>query len=269
MGSLLARKGAGMIVTKQDEYRRAIVEYLRKGTPIRLGTKQTETSGQYVWRTQNDDKVRPSHRANDGHVFDWSAPPDTGNPGSEYGCRCQAVPYARGATEFAYHAMQEFPPVQTHRYGDVDFVAHYYYGGGQALTLSEVGHLHEIAKHYAYSTGDEGAFRRLSNQIADAARKVRSGSFSYAFEAPYDFGDVEFSHGWGVVKGIFSGIVTTQERILRISGESQFAFSDRFQDPVGLGMAVGGDPYDITGDWTASFSAEVFADPTISDFTVP
>lgn len=63
---------AEMIVTNQDEYRRAFVEYLRKGTPIRLQTKQAATSGQYVWRTRDDDKVRPSHRANDGHVFDWS-----------------------------------------------------------------------------------------------------------------------------------------------------------------------------------------------------
>ena len=168
---------AGMIVTNQDEYRRAFVEYLRKGTPIRLQTKQATTSGQYVWRTRNDDKVRLSHRANDGHVFDWSAPPDTGHPGSEYGCRCQAVRYVSGATEFAFHVMQDFPPAQTHRYGDLDFVAHYYYGGGRELTLSEIGHLSEIAEHYAYATGNEGAFRRLSNQISDEARRVGSGRF--------------------------------------------------------------------------------------------
>lgn len=260
---------AGMIVTDQDEYRRAFVEYLRKGTPIRLQTKQTATSGQYVWRTQNDEKVRLSHRANDGHVFDWSAAPDTGHPGSEYGCRCQAVPYVSGATEFAFHVMQGFPTAQGHRYGDVDFVAHYYYGGGQALTLSEIGHLQEIAEHYAYETGNEGAFRRLSSQIASEARKVQPGRISYEFAAPYDFGGVEFSHGWGVVSGVFSGVATKQGSVLRISGESRFAFSDRFQDPVGLGIEVGGTPYDISGNWTASFSAEVFVDPTISDFTAP
>jgi SPP1 gp7 family putative phage head morphogenesis protein len=165
-----------MIVTKQDEYRHAFAEYLRKGTPIQLQTKQTATSGQYVWRTRDDDKVRPSHPANDGRVFDWSAPPETGHPGTDYGCRCRAVPYVSGATEFAFHVMQEFPPVQTHRYGDLDFVAHYYFGGGRDLTLEEIGHLREIAEHYAYVTGDEGAFRRLSNQIADEARSVRSAS---------------------------------------------------------------------------------------------
>lgn len=157
---------AEMIVTNEDEYRRAFVEYLRKGTPIRLQTKQAATSGQYVWRTRDDDKVRPSHRANDGHVFDWSAPLATGHPGSEYGCRCQAVPYVSGATEFAFHAMQDFPP-----------------------------------------------------------------------------------------------------GLLMISGESRFRFTDRFEDPVNLSIEVGGDPYDITGEWTASFSAEVFADSKASEFT--
>lgn len=88
---------AGMIVTNQDEYRRAFVEYLRKGTPIRLQTKQTETSGQYVWRTRNDDKVRLSHRANDGHVFDWSASPDIpmtspGNGPLLFRQKCSPIP---------------------------------------------------------------------------------------------------------------------------------------------------------------------------------
>jgi hypothetical protein len=83
----------------------------------------------------------------------------------------------------------------------------------------------------------------------------------------YDFGDVEFSHGDGVVSGEFSGTVSSQGGILRISGESRFRFTDRFEDPVNLSIEVGGDPYDITGEWTASFSAEVFADSKISEFT--
>lgn len=140
-----------MIIAEQDEYPRSFVEYLRRGTPIRLERKQTAPEGQYVWRSQRDARVRPSHRANDGQLFDWSSPPDTGHPGSDYGCRCEAVPYVNGETEFAYHTLQEFPPVRTHRYGDLDFVAHYYYGGGRSLTLDEIGHLREIAEHYAWS----------------------------------------------------------------------------------------------------------------------
>ncbi len=47
----------------------------------------------YIWRTVGDDKVRPSHAANDGKVFAWSNPPPTGHPGDDYNCRCQAEPY--------------------------------------------------------------------------------------------------------------------------------------------------------------------------------
>lgn len=44
-----------------------------------------------------------------------------------------------------------------------------------------------------------GAFRRLADQIADAARRPESGSFSQDFEGVYDFDNVEFSHGDRVV----------------------------------------------------------------------
>ncbi len=46
----------------------------------------------YIWRTQADDKVRPSHAANDGQVFAWDDPSPTGHPGEEFGCRCWAQP---------------------------------------------------------------------------------------------------------------------------------------------------------------------------------
>lgn len=121
-----------MGVIDQEAYRRAFVEYLRKGTPIRLGRKQGQASGRYVWRTRRDERVRASHRANDGRIFDWDDPPATGHPGEDYGCRCRAVPYVRGETEFAYHTLAEIPPFRGHRWNDFDFVAHYYLGRGRS-----------------------------------------------------------------------------------------------------------------------------------------
>lgn len=47
----------------------------------------------YIWRTQGDEKVRPSHKSNNGKIFSYDNPPPTGNPGDEYGCRCWAEPY--------------------------------------------------------------------------------------------------------------------------------------------------------------------------------
>lgn len=46
----------------------------------------------YTWATAHDDRVRPTHRANDGRVFKWTEPPIiTGHPGNDYQCRCVAV----------------------------------------------------------------------------------------------------------------------------------------------------------------------------------
>jgi SPP1 gp7 family putative phage head morphogenesis protein len=48
---------------------------------------------QYVWSTSRDERVRPSHDALDGEIFDWATPPpETGHPGQDFQCRCVALP---------------------------------------------------------------------------------------------------------------------------------------------------------------------------------
>ena len=59
----------------------------RAPTPPR--TKDTH----YIWRTKRDNKVRPSHAANEGKVFSWDNPPPTGHPRDDYNCRCVTEPY--------------------------------------------------------------------------------------------------------------------------------------------------------------------------------
>lgn len=250
-----------------DAYRAAFIAYLRKGTPIRLLLKETGATGQYVWRTQHDERVRTSHRVNDGRIFSWSDPPPSGHPGEDYNCRCEAVPYISGETEFAFHEFSTGLASSTDRWTDTDFVNHYYFGGGRSVNLLEIGHLREIAEQYAWNDGAQGAFRRLADQIADAARRAESGAFSYDFEAVYDFGSVEFSHGDGVVRGVFTGAVDSRGAILQIRGATGFEFSDRFEDPLGLGIETGGTPYAITGSWAATFSAEVFKDAGQSEYS--
>ena len=46
----------------------------------------------YVWQTRQDERVRPSHVANNGKRFSWRSPPPTGHPGTAVQCRCLAVP---------------------------------------------------------------------------------------------------------------------------------------------------------------------------------
>ncbi len=89
------------ITSDSPLYQKAFEQYLRKGTPIEVSLKRmlrTETNENhstthYIWRTVGDDKVRPSHAANEGRLFEWDNPPPTGNPRDEYGCRCVAEPY--------------------------------------------------------------------------------------------------------------------------------------------------------------------------------
>lgn len=256
-----------MSVFEQESYRQAFGQYLRKGTPIRLGRKQFLSGDQYVWHTQDDEKVRPSHRANDGHIFSWDDPPATGHPGTDYNCRCQAIPYVAGETEYAFHSLLLAEAAVPDRWTDPDFVLHYFFGNGETVDLADIGHLRDIVEQYSYKDGDEGALRRLSSQIAVEARMVRSGPLTYTFDFAYDFGSVAFSHGWGVVAGTFDGTVLESGSMLRIAGASKFTFKDKFEDPVGLGIEVGGDPYDIIGNWAATFAAEVFADPEESEFS--
>ena len=46
----------------------------------------------YEWSSSGDERVRPTHEANNGTLFRWDSPPDTGPPGSEILCRCVAIP---------------------------------------------------------------------------------------------------------------------------------------------------------------------------------
>lgn len=255
-----------MNIIHTKAYREAFGEYLRRGMPIHRSLKQAATSDRYVWRTQRDPRVRTEHRRNEGRVFTWSEAPRTGHPGDDHNCRCEAVPYVPGETEFGFHDFSTGLASSYDRWTDWDFSTHYYRGEGRAVDLLEVGHLREIAEQYAYGDGAEGAFRRLSDQLADAARATGGGPLRYEFGAAYDFGDVAFSHGDGVVRGVFTGTVQDRGDMLVISGEARFEFSDRFADPLNLGFEPGGTPYEITGDWTATFSAEVFADGARSIF---
>ena len=48
---------------------------------------------EYIWQTSGDERVRKTHRANDGKKFRWDSPPKvTGHPGNDINCRCVARP---------------------------------------------------------------------------------------------------------------------------------------------------------------------------------
>lgn len=46
----------------------------------------------YIWRTQQDSRVRPRHRSYEGKTFAWADPVIDAPPGSAPNCRCWAEP---------------------------------------------------------------------------------------------------------------------------------------------------------------------------------
>lgn len=46
----------------------------------------------YEWAAAMDERTRDTHADNDGEIFRWDTPPDTGHPGFEVSCRCTAIP---------------------------------------------------------------------------------------------------------------------------------------------------------------------------------
>lgn len=51
-----------------------------------------------------------------------------------------------GETEFASHEFASGFPPSSVRWVDLDFVFHYYFCGGRAVTLNEIGHLRGIVE---------------------------------------------------------------------------------------------------------------------------
>ncbi len=71
-------------------YQKAFQRYLRTGLPVETQIKEVlNQTRQYIWVTQGDDKVRPSHAAREGQIFSATS---ASKPGQEPRCRCSALP---------------------------------------------------------------------------------------------------------------------------------------------------------------------------------
>ena len=264
----------------------AYLTYLRTGLPIELSLKQLRPTEQYVWETRGDSKVRVSHRRNEGKIFRWDNPPPTGHPGQDYNCRCLAIPYYEGKTEYAYFLDTDSLAPSGRRWTDLDFVVHFYGGGGRYVTLSEIGQFAEIVQEYAYFSRGDGAYNRLKGQIADWARDPKEPT--YHFESHYSFTNVAYSHGDATLGGDFLGSVVPRGDMLKIDGICSFYFLDEFTDPLSvrerlMGTSsrsaqlprlleslseLGGDAYPVVGYWQAQFHALVLKDKFKSAYHV-
>ncbi len=273
-------------------YRKAFQAYLRKGTPIEWSIKQERPTTHYIWRTRGDDKVRPSHAANNGRVFAWNDPPETGHPGEDYGCRCTAEPFMPSVDEFIEIEVADAEDTGA-AWSSRDFVRHYYNGGGRGVTVRETGHLSRIVAHYMGEVRE-----RMKGHIARVARKHPNGAFTDDFVNTYNMTGIVFSIGDTTIGGRFTGTCVAEFGILTVSGRLEFYLEDEFADPADVGMEVidlgetiyenlhkplddylrgrpsggqrlgihTGEPYPITDRWTGRFSGQFYADPARSNF---
>jgi len=242
-------------------YRKAFQAYLRKGTPIEWSIKQERPTTHYIWRTRGDDKVRPSHAANNGRIFAWDNPPETGHPGEDYGCRCWAEPYAPSMNEHIEIVLSDVTDTGA-AWNSRDFVDHYYHGGGRGVTVRETGHLSNIVGQYM----NERVRKSLKDQIARVARMHPNAAFSDDFYNTYDMTGIVFSVGDTTIGGRFTGDCVAEFGILTVSGQIDFYLKDEFADPIDVGIELFGDPYPITDQWSGRFSGQIHADPEHSRF---
>lgn len=86
----VTRNRAALIATDQIGKLNGEVNRIRQ---TNLGIRR------YRWSTSQDEKVRHSHRALEGQIFEWKNPPvvnpktgERGHPGQPIRCRCSAIP---------------------------------------------------------------------------------------------------------------------------------------------------------------------------------
>ncbi len=275
-----------MPITETPAYPRALADYMRRGTPIELGLKAAEDrpTTHYIWRTRGDDKVRAAHAANNGRIFAWDNPPPTGHPGEDYRCRCTAEPYRPRVDEHLTQRVVSIVDEGLKRWTIIDFVVHFYIGGGEEVRLSNVGQLQNVINR-ARQRGVEQVFERLERQILRQARSIQSGQFTGDSSREYDFTTVSYIHGKSTVNTNYAGSVRQDENALLIEVEIDYFFEDIFTDPLEIreittgtsdprkvppGTALkgefGGTWYRIHDSWSTELRAIVDIDPNRSGY---
>ena len=250
----------GMLTRKIESATRAMELDMR---PRKAREQEVHITEQYIWRTRDDDKVRPEHRANHGKIFSWDTPPPTGHPGESFGCRCWAEPYAKKLKEKVSQVVTSAVNDAVKQWTREDFISHYLVGKGEDVSLSGIGHLKNVI-HYAreYTQSESGTiFERVERQVFEKAREYGQGVFIYSFENSYDLTSVAWEVGRAAVRGSARVSVRQREEFLIISAVVDYVFFDRFTDPVDRYNIIPGNfdfigvPYDINGSWKTRIEA--------------
>jgi RHS repeat-associated protein len=161
-----------------------------------------------------------------------------------------------------------------------EFIQHFYFGGGAAVSLTEIGFLGGI-KSEAERQGIIGRFGEQIHGKAEAIAKPYNGQFTQGFHNSYNFHAVHYVFGYATLSGNFSGTMTSIPHNNQAGGtwyyqgDANIVFSDIFSDPTDLletiygtsnpkdapswfvnAANLGGTPYNITGSWTHAYDGK-------------
>ena len=115
-------------------------------------TLSSKPSGQYIWRTVGDDRVREEHAELDGTLRDFSDSPD---PGEEYNCRCWVelvsleTQKKKEKQEPEGLTQELITPINDaeKKWTRVDFIYHFLTSGGKEVSLPEIGLFKDSVNH--------------------------------------------------------------------------------------------------------------------------
>ncbi len=183
----------------QQVSRRIGQETLRSYRRIdqRLSEQRQRASGftHYIWRSQDDEKVRGLHASYDDQIFAWDNPPEGGHPGHDYGCRCHAEPVIADNTPIITISDEERerlriidPPT--------DPVYPEYYLLPAATALRAVQGIVSGVRERLVRRRDERLFRRPEGVPREWVRKPSRNRKGYRYKGPKnEHNDVRIQKG--------------------------------------------------------------------------
>lgn len=182
-------------------------------------------SGKYIWRTVGDNKVRDSHAELNGTIRDLADSPD---PGEEFNCRCWADPVNCDKEFITQNVTSEINDDKD-QWTWADYLAYFYVGGGQSITLPLIGWLGPIIEE-----SKTQVFIPVQEQIVTLARQIEQGELHYITENTYEFEGVSYPIGEATVSSETIGTVSINGKCLTINAEVTYTFFDDFTDPLDI-----------------------------------
>ncbi|MDD9901481.1 MAG: phage minor head protein [Alphaproteobacteria bacterium] len=212
----------------REIYERVFAKTAHTPPPHAASGQDGHITTHYIWRTQDDGKVRGSHAANNGKVFAWNTRPSMGHPGEDFNCRCWAEPVPDRLEERKSQVVTSAAHDEWPSWGNTGLAFHYRFGKGKPVTLSEIGHLKDVVScaesHIQGEKGGGTVFQRVERKILAEARRKGHGKFISSFGSSYDFRSAVWSFGNATTKGNATVYVVPKAGFLTVTAKVIYVF---------------------------------------------